>query len=195
MTITLHGAAHPRLSLAEAVVTCADAGALNGGTALLTAPASYRVALVTPDGDCATPDGPPDLASVYEARVFTPSAELRWLGESGGPGRAVVLTEAPALLPDTFPETDGLALDAVSTLVAHHLVWGRATGEDGPWTTLSSTRIGALAVPVRASDRVRLRSCQYVAVEPEHGNAFVAEERLIQLEPYTSPTQQEDLRS
>jgi CRISPR-associated protein (TIGR03984 family) len=167
---------------------------LTGATALLTAPSSYRVALVDPAGNCTTSEGPADLTPVYEARVFTASAELRWLGEAGGPGRAVVLTEDPALLPNDFPETDGLTLDAVDTLDVHHLLWGEATSQDSDWTTLSSARTGTLTVPVQTSGRARLTSLQYVAVEPDHGNAYIAEERLIQLEPYPVPTQQEDPR-
>lgn len=197
MTTTLHGAAHPGVPLPAAIA----ASPLTGATALLTAPSSYRVARVDSAGNCATPDGPADLAPVYEARVFTPNAELRWLGEAGGPGRAVVLTEDPTLLPNDFPETNGLALNAVGTLDAHHLLWGETTGQDGSrtWTTLSSARIGTLTVPVRTSGRARLKSLQYVAVEPDHGNAYIAEERLIQLESYpdTHPvsTPQEDPRS
>ncbi|ARQ71933.1 type III-D CRISPR-associated protein Csx19 [Streptomyces marincola] len=194
MTTTLHGAAHPGVPLATAITAHFATPPSTGATALLTAPASYRVALVEPDGTCTAPDGPVDLSAVYEARVFTAGAELRWLGEANGPGRAVVLTEDPALLPEHFPETDGLAVDAIDTLDTHHLLWGEAASQDGDWTTLSSARIGTLAVPVRTSGRVRLTSRQYVAVEPEHGNAHVVEERLIRLEPYAIPTPQEDAR-
>ncbi|MGP4109724.1 type III-D CRISPR-associated protein Csx19 [Streptomyces sp. 4N509B] len=202
-TTTLHAAAHPRITLATALAAGVDASALTGATALLTAPSRYHVALLTADGSCLTPASPADpaglapvdLAHVYEARVFTPTVELRWLGEAGGPGRAVVLTEDPSLLPHDFPETDGLALDAVDTLDAHHLLWGEATTsqDDDGWTTLSSARVGTLTVPVpvRAGARARVGSRQYVAVEPHHGNAHVAEERLTHLEPYDPSTPQE----
>lgn len=41
-----------------------------------------------------------------------------------------------------------------------------------------------MRVPVQTTARARLAARQYIAVEPEHGNAYVAEERLLRIEPY-----------
>lgn len=180
---TLHAAAHPGLPLAEALATCVRASKLAEATALLTAPSRYDIALVGADGGCRTPQGPAQLSEVYEARVFTADAELRWREEPGAPGRAVLLTEEPALLPPEFPETDGLELEAVGTLTTHQLLWGQATEGAGKWTTLTGASV-TLRVPVQTTARARLAARQYIAVEPEHGNAYVAEERLLRIEPY-----------
>lgn len=184
---TLHAAAHPRVSLAAALATAVQASSLAGSTALLTSPTHYHVALLGSDGACRTPAGPVDLTPVFEARVFTPNAELRWREEeSGGLGRVVLLTENPALLPSAFPEKEGLALHAADTLDVAYLLWGEATDTRGGWTTLVGASV-RLTVPVPASERVQrvqLKAVQYIAAEPEHGNAHVADERLVRLEPY-----------
>ncbi|GAA5075652.1 CRISPR-associated protein (TIGR03984 family) [Thermocatellispora tengchongensis] len=175
MTTVLYGAAAEGRALADAI----EAAAMDGGCALLTAPSAYHVARVE-GRDCMTPDGPVDLRAVYEARVFTPDRELRWVER----GYAVLLTEDESLLPPSFPERlDALA--AIDVLDHRYLVWGEATRGTPGWTALRSNRVPTIAVPAATGQsRVRLAAREYVAVEPEHGNAYVAEERLIGFEPY-----------
>ncbi|MEV0971075.1 type III-D CRISPR-associated protein Csx19 [Microtetraspora glauca] len=174
---TLYGAAATGVTLPEAL----EAAGLDGGCALLTTPSAYRVARVE-GGGCVTASGPVDLSVVYEAWVFTPEAELRWV-ESG---YTVLLTEDEYLLPDSFGERVD-PLPAIATMDARYLVWGAVTVSGSGWTTVASSRVGTLAVPLLSAgegDRVRLAAREYVVADCEHGNAYVAEERLIAFEPY-----------
>ncbi|MFI7449694.1 CRISPR-associated protein Csx19 [Nonomuraea sp. NPDC049714] len=165
------------LALGEAL---AQAG-VEGGCALLTSPAAYRVAKVQAS-ECRTPTGAVDLDPVFEARVFTSQVELRWV-ESGR--RAVVLAEQEHLLPSAFPGRLE-PMRAVTTLPAHYLVWGKDAAPAAGWVTLRSRQVGTLALPMAgvAAERVRLVAREYVVADEEHGNAYVAEERLVGFEPY-----------
>ena len=177
---TLHGRGRDGTTLAEAV-TAAD---LDSGSALLSSAGWHRMARVVA-GTLHDWEGRVDLAPVFEARVFDGVRELRWLNESGGRGRAVLLAEDDAKLPAGFGETLP-AMHAFHTLDQQHLLWGEAEPSDGSgWTTLYAPRIGSLTVPVETSDRVRLIVREYVAVEAEHGNAYVADERLVGLVAYS----------
>ncbi len=155
---------------------------VTGGCALLTSPAAYRVSRVV-DGECVTPAGPVDLSAVYEARAFTKDLELRWLD-----GRAVLLTENEDLLPDTFEQIEPLPFEEV--IETRYLVWGSAASGGSPapgWTTFVSRRVGAIDIPVTVppdKSGAQLVAREYVAVEEQHGNAHVAEERLIRFKPY-----------
>jgi CRISPR-associated protein (TIGR03984 family) len=125
----------------------------------------------------------------FEARVFNGDFELRWLQSrfDGGVrrGRAVLLHETPALGGEPRP-------DIIHTLERQYVLWGQA---DPPaaslapeWSSLSTARIGTLAVPlanIPQSRRVILRAREYMAQEPEHGNAYIADERLLCLSVYT----------
>ncbi|WP_066946570.1 type III-D CRISPR-associated protein Csx19 [Microtetraspora fusca] len=174
---TLYGAAATGVTLPEAL----EAARLDGGCALLTTPSAYRIARVEAGG-CVGVSGRMDMSAAYEARVFTSTAELRWV-ESG---YAVLLTEDERLLPKSFGErVEPLA--AVATLDSRYLVWGAVTSAEAGWTSLTSSRVGSLAVPLAHAgeeDRVRLAAREYVVADREHGNAYVAEERLIGFEPY-----------
>ncbi|MEV6981854.1 CRISPR-associated protein Csx19 [Sphaerisporangium sp. NPDC051017] len=173
----LYGAAATGITLPEAL----EAARLDGGCALLTAPSAYRLARAAGRG-CVTPTGPADLSAVYEARVFTAHVELRWVEA----GYAVLLTEDASLLPGAFGEPLD-ALDVVTTIETRYLVWGTATTSTPGWAMLASARVGALAVPMAAAPetgRIRLAVREYVVADKAHGNAYVAEERLIGFEPY-----------
>jgi len=183
---TLYGGAATGVTLPRAL---REAG-LAGGCALLTAPSAYHVTRIQEDG-CVTPAGPVDLSTVYEARAFTPQVELRWVEA----GYAVLLTEDRSLLPAFFGEPLE-ELPAVKTAEARYLVWGEAGGPVSGgaeaaapgWVTLRTARIGALTVPMAPSPahrRVRLTAREYIVADKAHGNAYVAEERLIGFEPYT----------
>jgi CRISPR-associated protein (TIGR03984 family) len=179
--------------------------AVAGGVALLSSPRAFTVARVGPDGGCTGPDGPVDLVDVFEARAFTPHLELRWVRE-GTSGRGVVLGEddAPAWvgwsagLPDTPPAPalgpawtggkGGRAADLEWAKI-DYVLWGEpAPGDEQRegWLTLSSARIGALRVPgdgwpAGRPTRLSLRAREYVAVEAEYGNAYVLDERLVEI--------------
>ncbi|MFG3384010.1 CRISPR-associated protein Csx19 [Streptomyces sp. NPDC047999] len=182
---TLYGRARPATTLSDALT---EAG-LTDAVALLSAPHAYRVARVH-QGDCRTYDDSPEpLEAVFDARVFDGQRELRWLCTAGREGHAVLLGEDPAALPSGFGETLP-DLHAESTLPSYYLLWGHpqpATGNGtAAWTALSTPRIGTLHVPVPPPPpgcRLRLVAREYVCVEPRHGNAHVAEERLLRIEP------------
>jgi CRISPR-associated protein (TIGR03984 family) len=188
MTSTLHSTAYCAIALAD-VLSKVDIR----GVALLTSPAHYQAAIASADG-CSGPDGEAiDLTSVFEARVFDGDRELRWWHEANGSGRAVVLAETANAIP-----ADGTPLGPLpilDTIPGEYLLWGRVTADAPPgWTALTTARIGVIHVPLSPPPpigaRVRLAVREYVATEPEHGNAYVAEERLIRLEHAASPGQE-----
>ncbi|MEV5412900.1 CRISPR-associated protein Csx19 [Thermopolyspora sp. NPDC052614] len=171
--IKLFAATAENLPLPEALAE------VPGGCALLTSPSAYRVGLVE-DGRCLHPTGPMDVSAVYEARVFTEDLELRWVE----PGHAVVLTEREDLIPAAFADRiDPLEAEAVHETA--YLVWGKATPFVPGWTSLHSSRVGVITVPVAHTgrERVRLAAREYIAADKAHGNAYVAEERLLRFEP------------
>jgi len=150
---------------------------------LFQTPRRYYVARVD-DGRVSLRDGSIPLEEVFDARVFSDDVELRWLNVDDGHGRAVALTEDAAALPEQFEERHE-PIRAVDVLRGEYLLWGRAAAHhDTGWTTLTSARVGALDVPatVPAGERAVLVTREYVARDPEHGNAYVAEERLLHLE-------------
>ncbi|MCP2337971.1 type III-D CRISPR-associated protein Csx19 [Actinomadura rupiterrae] len=165
----LHVAARDGLTFAEAMRHAPD------GIALLTTPWRYEVATAA-EARRAAPEG------VFEARVFDERTELRWLGGPDDPGRTVVLTEDPAALPAAFP--DAGRLEAVGTETGGYLLWGRVVEASDGWTTLTTERIGTLRIPGEfgRGDRVALTTREYIAREPDHGNAYIAEERLLSFE-------------
>lgn len=178
---TLFGVAATGVSLADALA----AGQMDGGCALLTTPSAYHVATVA-GRECHTQAGPVDLSVVYEARAFTPDVELRWVEA----GHAVLLAEDESLLPGFFGERVE-PVPAIDAIEGRYLLWGEVEAVEAGWVTLASARIGTIAVPAAAvvpavapGSRVRLAAREYVVTEHEHGNAYVAEERLLGFEPY-----------
>jgi CRISPR-associated protein (TIGR03984 family) len=125
----------------------------------------------------------------FEARIFSDMFELRWL-QSGFQralrhGRGVLLHEEPAWGGESLPAIRG-------GLPRQYLLWGRgdppADGAPPQWSSLSTARIGTLSVPlggVPHRARVILRAREYIAEEPEHGNNYVVEERLLGLSIYS----------
>ncbi|MGW4031658.1 type III-D CRISPR-associated protein Csx19 [Streptomyces sp. NPDC004838] len=175
---------------------------LAGAVALLSTPQAFVIATVHDDHRCSTADTPAGipLDDVFEARVFTPHTELRWMATGTGSGRAVILTEDDSPLP-TGPFTEEITpLTAIDTIESRYLLWGRPLADDRApdgWTTLHTPRIGVLhiptpagAPPLSASDRMQLVAREYVCAEPRHGNAYIAEERLLRLD-VTGPRRRE----
>jgi CRISPR-associated protein (TIGR03984 family) len=176
----LYGRAADGISLADAIRAAVPGHAV----ALLASPVRYQVADVR-DSACYGPAGLCSLDDVFEARAFNPDAELRWLHSEGGRGRAVVLADQESALPTGFGQPVS-PLAAVEVLPQRYMLWGRpiAPAHDG-WTRLHTARIGTLDIPLAVSEscrRVCLKAHEYVSVEPVHGNAYVAEERLLAFE-------------
>jgi CRISPR-associated protein (TIGR03984 family) len=176
----LHSRAADSISLADAI----RAAVLDRSVAFLSSPGRYQVAEVR-DSACHGPVGLCSLDEVFEARAFNPEAEMRWLHVDSGLGRAVVLAEDERALPTAFGQPLS-PLVAAEVLPQRYMLWGRPTPprHDG-WISLYAARIGMLEVPLTASGsgrRAYLTAREYISVEQDHGNAYVAEERLLTLE-------------
>lgn len=181
----------------EAALRTADATfGLEGAVSMLYTLARFTFGRVE-TGHVHGPDGrriPSE--GVFEARIFTPALELRWVaGETGG--RAAVLhEESDRMLGDPWiarPVAGALA----SSLAVSYLLWGWPIGSadglvDG-WCRLGEARVGALAVPhPPVPGRLRIGAKEYVGVDPVHGNARVIAERLLRIEPVDAEGAQAD---
>lgn len=175
-----------RVSLPEALAEFAKAG--GEVIALLYSPRSCDFATMS-EGRLEGSDGQRvDLWAVYEARVFSENAELRWLNDPTHEKRhrAVILTE------QNRPAVEGWKAEPVSVIVKHvqtYLLWGEGTEAKSPladgWSLLATPRVGGLVVPVGGvrnnRQRVLLHSLEYLT-ESDYGNVVVADERLCRLE-------------
>lgn len=150
------------------------------GVALAYTPARCLVAAVAGSA-LSVRSGEVPVDEIFELRAFGRDAELRWLHEDAGLGRAVILTEDGALLRGLEGEPG--AIDYLERLDNTYLLWGTALEEDcDGWTTLAEARVGAIEIPladVSRDDRAWLHSFEYLAADPEHGNVSVVEERLV----------------
>lgn len=212
--------ARPGLTLAEALRAAAPllVPAGQSATALLYSADRCRLGRLAKDGKLSGPDGQTlPMAGAFEARAFSPHAELRWLHEGQGRGRAVLLADAE---PEAGSEAarcwsgggeadeeagPGGAAPAtwhteacLATMEQSYLLWGAAgpAGPPGPdrpvagWTRLIEARIGALDVPLELPEgyRARLRAREYLGDTGDgHGNVALLEERLLELVPYAVP--------
>jgi CRISPR-associated protein (TIGR03984 family) len=176
----LHSRAADGISLPEAIRVAVPDHAI----AFLASPGRYQVTKVRGSA-CYGPVGLCSLDEVFEARAFNPEAEMRWLHVDSGLGRAVVLAEEEHALPTGFGQPLS-PLVAAEVFPQRYMLWGRPTPprHDG-WISLYAARVGMLEVPLTASGRGRrvyLTAREYISVDPDHGNAYVAEERLLTLE-------------
>jgi CRISPR-associated protein (TIGR03984 family) len=145
-------------------------------------------------------DKPLDMTTVFEARVFAPEGELRWLNdpERFGIGKAVYISETDGG-PKNWLPAEPMTVDAFENA---YLLWGEhwkpAREFKNGWSCLAAGRIGELPAPfpgansrapaLRAKERVRLRTREYFgpasAEAGAHGNIVVVDERLLCLERY-----------
>ena len=189
---TLYGRTTRSISLAEATRSCAPI--LKGAIALLYTPSHCHLANVNEQGTCLNEEEPINYASVFEARLFCPKYEFRWLNEYEGYGRAVLLCD---LEPEVSKLSDYLAdevapLQAIDTLSQTYLLWGEGIASATPqgWSKLAAARIGRLSVPIVGAGKgkaVRLHAREYLSTEPKFGNVSVVEERLLDLVPFDIP--------
>jgi CRISPR-associated protein (TIGR03984 family) len=175
-----------RVSLTEALSAFVQLGG-KGAVALLYSPRSCELTALA-SGELRSSEGRPvDLSAVFEARVFSKDAELRWLNDPGHARRhrAVILAEqdCSASLGDSWSKK---SIDIIDTLDQTYLLWGEGTGKAMPpgWSQLGAARIGALLIPlagVGKKQRVLLETREYFEEEQEHGNVLVRDERLCGL--------------
>lgn len=203
MTI-LYGRASENITLLEALEQCRDV--LVEAIAILYAPtrclfaqvssaANQAVELLNANGQAI------DLTDIFEARVFNSTAELRWLNDSNGSGRVVLLSEDAAI--SAYLETTVAAIPELklaglpeqsltNAIDQSYVLWGQGvqtqptTLREG-WSRLANARIGKLDVPianVKHLQYVKLKVREYLQTvdQDKHGNIAVVEERLISLE-------------
>ena len=126
---------------------------------------------------------------VFEARIFNADCELRWLHESSGKGKVSLIYEQSNLQQkiDNIWQKNSF-LEYIDSLDNTYLLWGQRSNkpvEEG-WQKLSSARIGLLDLPIdreiTKSQRVYLKTQEYLAEIDDNGNIVIVEERLIKLE-------------
>jgi CRISPR-associated protein (TIGR03984 family) len=207
-SIWLYGRASNGLTLESALAACSAALQSGGQSTIGLIYSPRKCELVTFDnGELSNSQGRAALDSVFEARVFNQQTEMRWLHQTNGQGRAVLLSkeEIPAACRDKLHED--VSLKALKTLDQTYLLWGEGidqskTGLPQGWNRLTAARIGRMDVPIAAvigpNKRVKLKVVEYLAeydsagnliqdetkvdVTKLHGNVAVAEERLVGLE-------------
>ena len=192
------------IGLEDAILKCAPALG-TPAFALLYSPSECMLAriagadLFTLAKKKGAPDGQPaeteyeeqtvDLEPVYEARLFGPNAELRWL-RTGETGDAALLSEDEAPPHCRLADRMGAKPAEVEIIPGQYLLWGRGV-EAQPkkmpegWSRIATARIGKLDVPVAGvakDDRVVLRVNEYAQTVDEHGNVTIIDERLCGLE-------------
>jgi CRISPR-associated protein (TIGR03984 family) len=135
------------------------------------------------------------IEQVFEARLFHPSLELRWLRDpsTDGLGNAVYLCENQR---DNGWQQQQTLCD-LSVQNNQYLLWGEYWKLDNlakGWSCLAAARIGKLLVPVanlQKNQRVVLKTREYfglprdadgkLTLAGEHGNNVVVEERWLSL--------------
>lgn len=181
------------LTLKDAIAACQKQ--IEGAIALLYSPQSCQLAKLMPNGTLQDScDRAIDLTNnldVFEARIFNPTCELRWLNRMNGTGEVVLISEAEQTIKD-FP---ALAPISCELIEQKYLLWGEKAKNPAisGWQRLAEARIGKLDIPLdqqlKANDRVYLKTHEYLApdyqyLDPDksYGNFAVIEERLIKLE-------------
>ena len=156
-------------SLADALANFGPPG--GSAIVLLSDPHAFRVGIlkegsVRHDGVAVL-----DLAHVFEARCFHKDAELRWRQDAAQPGavgRAVVLAEQAELnLPDPWKKGESI-IEAIDRIKCTYVLRRGVVPS-------------AMAEP--ESGLMQLEGYEYVAEDPDHGNAFVVAERLVATVP------------
>lgn len=127
-----------------------------------------------------------DYSTIFEARIFNETAELRWLNQNEGHGIGVILSES--VLESPLPKQIDI-LDELEANENQYLLWGKGINskgeENGAWGTLVAARIGGLAVPISGIEqdrRVFLKAREYLKAVDNFGNFGVVEERLLGLD-------------
>lgn len=191
---TLYGYRTEMLSLSEAIRACQ--AVLQGAIALLYSPQSCQLACLGNDSTLGLADkSEVNLTSdisIFEARIFNPVCELRWLNRMSGKGDAVLLWEPPAP-PESLQKIDGFSEPEkikCESLEQQYLLWGEMSQKSQPecdgWLRLAEARIGKLDVPLERqpekTQRVYLKTFEYLAAVGQYKNFAVIEERLVKLE-------------
>ncbi|MEK6410289.1 MAG: CRISPR-associated protein Csx19 [Acidobacteriota bacterium] len=134
------------------------------------------------------------LNSVFEARVFSKQAELRWLKRWPNKGRAALISEQEI---SKYLDDEAGTFAEIDHIDQTYLLWGEGaaanTGElPANWSRLAMARIGTLDVPYplvasspavsQSGERIQLVAREYLDADV-YGNVAVIEERLLGLAP------------
>ena len=205
LPLQLYGWSHSRISLdAAAHAVFGESGGTVG--ILLYSPNQCLCGIVVVDLDrgALVNDGSSDCAIeallAFEARLFDGQKELRWVrhsAEDADIGHAVVTSEVHN---DDPAGWDALVpIKVVDWLDTPQLLWGTAELSKEGIIELREARISALRIPgtlvadaIADGDRIEILSREYIAVEPNHGNAYVADERLIGFAVHGAPPSEEE---
>jgi CRISPR-associated protein (TIGR03984 family) len=188
MTTKLNTYSQKGISFCEALKIFASMVGQNRSVAILYSPKSCQIATFK-DGNLQDHLGNTvNLESVFEARVFNLTSELRWLNDPSltRNHRTTILTEQD--FSNKLEKFNCLSTIVIDTIDQKYLVWGEGTGKktnDG-WSELATARIGSLLIPlndVGNNQRVSLNSREYL-IEEDHGNVIVFDERLIKFEEF-----------
>ncbi|MBD2395141.1 TIGR03984 family CRISPR-associated protein [Cyanobacterium aponinum FACHB-4101] len=188
MTTFLHAQSSVNITLSEAINQCLNP--LEDAIALLYSPNFCQVLKLEKDGNLS--NSKEEIINtnyqdnyIFEARIFNPNYELRWLNEDEGKGTAAIISE------NDFDNCLAKKLDSIKvidTINQQYLLWGEKakTKLNEGWQRLSAARIGSLDIPLSQSlsqeKRVYLNTREYLKVMDNFGNVRVIEERLINLE-------------
>lgn len=183
---TLYSYRTEGLGLAQVIAACQQQ--LNGAIALLYSPQDCQLARFMPDGmlrdSCNRAINLANNLDIFEARIFNPTCELRWLNRMNGTGEAVLISEAE----QTIKDFSALAPISCESIEQKYLLWGEKAKNSAisGWQRLAEARIGKLDIPIaqnlQDNQRVHLKTCEYLASTDKYGNFAVIEERLINLE-------------
>lgn len=172
------------MTLPQALKICQDVfNSRISAFALLYAPRWCRFAKPESTGILTDSSGQlVEVDEVFEARIFSNAAELRWLHVENGLGRAVLLSESKHNCFES--EDEVLCLEGID---GTYLVWGQGVKplKKSGWSRLATARIGPLDVPlenVGANQYVHIVTREYIVTEPKFGNAYIFDERLLRLE-------------
>ncbi|MEM8716737.1 MAG: CRISPR-associated protein Csx19, partial [Cyanobacteria bacterium P01_G01_bin.4] len=89
-----------------------------------------------------------EIETIFEARIFSEQAELRWLKNGGDSGDCLYIST----IADSLPIEVATQTSFQKCLSQQYLIWGKADdvltealAED--WTVVSTSQIGTLAIP------------------------------------------------
>ncbi len=141
------------------------------------------------------------LEEVFEARLFHPMAEVRWLRNpsTANLGRSVYLFESSSQFKGKGWQKKA-PLSNLTVKENEYLLWGlswKVNDLDKNWSCLAAARIGRLPVPLpnlQEKQRVRLKTVEYIGLPRDaegqitrigqYGNQVIVEERWLSLEVF-----------
>lgn len=164
----------------------------DGALALLYSPSVCQFAVHRDGGLYDHRDAPITLDPIFEARIFSPLGELRWLNdpENWGRGHAVLVSPTAHTIDSWIARSRSIVRPPRKNT---YLLWGTPCAADdmhSGWVCLADARIGRLHVPTApppAGQRVCLHSVEYLGRADgragEHGNVEVIDELLLGVAP------------